>query len=165
MGPEDARTDDVPCKRFWEHVNKDGPIPIYRPELGPCWIWTLSKNKRGYGKASKRGGGWMLAHRASYLLIIGPLQKGEVPDHLCRVPACVNPYHLEIVTNVENILRGNSLNAINAKKTHCIRGHPLSGDNLYIENKRNGKIGRRCKRCYFENSQRYERERRIERGR
>lgn len=146
MGPNDARTDDEPRKNFWDNVDKNGPIPLSRPDLGPCWLWKKSKNKRGYGKASKKGGGWMLAHRAAYQLLIGPLAKGEVPDHLCRVNDCVNPYHLDIVTNVENILRGFSQNAINAKKTQCIRGHLLEGDNVY-RYIRKGRPHRACNAC------------------
>jgi HNH endonuclease len=51
-------------------------------------------------------------------------------DHLCRNPKCVNPEHLQIVTNKENILRGVSFTAENASKTHCVRGHELTPDNL-----------------------------------
>ena len=31
--------DERKC-RFYENVNKDGPVPAHRPDLGPCWVWT-----------------------------------------------------------------------------------------------------------------------------
>jgi hypothetical protein len=65
-------------------------------------------------------------------------------DHLCRNKACVNPAHLEPVTNRENVLRGVGLSAENARKTHCKRGHPLSGDNVVVSK---GGRKRRCVAC------------------
>jgi len=63
-------------------------------------------------------------------------------DHLCRNTCCINPDHMEIVTLAENILRGNCPSAINSRKTHCKRGHKLSGNNLLIFS---GK--RQCRIC------------------
>jgi len=64
-------------------------------------------------------------------------------DHLCRNRTCCNPAHLELVTGRENLLRGDTLAAANAAKTHCIQGHPLADDNLYVAN--NG--ARTCRTC------------------
>jgi hypothetical protein len=65
-------------------------------------------------------------------------------DHLCRVRHCVNPAHMEPVTPRENILRSPvALAAINARKTHCPQGHPLSGANLY----RTPQGFRACREC------------------
>lgn len=83
------------------------------------------------------------AHRAAYELLIAPIPNDKVIDHLCRNPSCVNPDHLEVVTQRENILRGIGPSAIHARKTHCPRGHPYSGDNLYISPNRQ----RRCRTC------------------
>jgi hypothetical protein len=44
-------TNTTPSERFWAKVDKNGPIPAYRPDLGPCWLWTASKRADGYGQA------------------------------------------------------------------------------------------------------------------
>ncbi len=129
-------------ERFWEKVDKNGPIPGIRPDLGPCWIWTANCANHGYGSFRLDGQTYsapVLAHQ----LLVGPIPSGHEPDHLCRVRACVRVIlgdqpggaHIEVVTKAENILRGTSPPAINAAKTHCIYGHPLVGDNLYVHPK------------------------------
>lgn len=95
-----------------------------------CWLWHGAKMKDGYGNF-KAAGRFVRAHRYAYELLVGPIPEGLVLDHLCRVPLCVNPSHLEPVTRRENVLRGETVAASNAAKTHCKKGHPLSGDNLY----------------------------------
>ncbi len=98
---------------------------------GNCWIWTGTVNERGYGTIGYKNKTWSV-HRISYLLIGGkPLTPGLVLDHLCRNRPCINPNHLEEVTNKENILRGNGFGAINARKTECNYGHKLVNDNVY----------------------------------
>ena len=82
-----------------------------------------------------------------FAMIFGEVPKGLQLDHLCRVRDCVNPYHLEAVTQQENILRGESASAKHARKTHCINGHPLSGDNLYLRPDRGDRAGRACREC------------------
>lgn len=118
-----------------------------RGYLSPCWIW-LGAVTHGYGTQiiSRRH---VYAHRAVYELHKGAIPAGLVLDHLCRVTRCVNPDHLEPVTARTNTLRGESIAAANARKTHCLRGHPLSGDNLRIFAQRGGKPGfqRHCHAC------------------
>lgn len=113
--------------RLWPRINKNGPIPEYRPDLGPCWIWQGSTVGDGYGNIGTGGkfGPRARAHRVSYELIKGPIPDGLTLDHLCRVRACCNPDHLEPVTLEENKRRGFSPPAINARRDHtkCIHGH------------------------------------------
>ncbi len=86
----------------------EGPIPEHRPDLGPCWIWQRALSTTGYALGGfKRLGysGPKLVHRVLYEQHIGPIPYGLELDHLCRVPACVRPTHMEPVTGRENILR------------------------------------------------------------
>lgn len=135
-------------QRFWQKVNKDGPVPEQRPELGKCWMWTAATNKKGYGEFWL-GGQMRRAHRISFEFENGPIPDGLEPDHLCRVHPCVRPSHLEVVTSQINCLRGIGPTALNAKKTHCLRGHPLSGDNL-LADKQSRRICRECHRQKME---------------
>jgi|ERR1017187_200589 hypothetical protein len=94
---------------------------------GPCWTWTASTGGGGspggdYGQF-KAYGKQHYAHRFSYELLVGPIPGGLNIDHLCRNGLCVNPAHLEPVTQRTNLLRGNGTCAWNARKTHCLRGH------------------------------------------
>ena len=115
--------------RFWAKVN-----------ITPtCWLWTGATYGQGYGQFNVSGSKHGPAHRFSYEAVYGKIPIGKVLDHLCRVLRCVNPAHLEAVSGRENILRGTGVSARNARKTHCLRGHPLSGKNLVIQ-----AIGTRC---------------------
>jgi hypothetical protein len=77
---------------------------VVDPRAG-CWVWQLSKNPKGYGSIWHEGKCWA-AHRLSYTLLVGPIPEGLQLDHLCRNTSCVNPAHLEPVTNTENQRRG-----------------------------------------------------------
>lgn len=110
-------------QRFWAKVNKG--------EADECWLWTGWKFVTGYGRMKIRGRA-VPAHRLAYELLVGAIPDGLTIDHLCRNHACVNPAHLEPVTHRENVLRGISPSARQARQTHCKRGHPLSGANLVV---------------------------------
>jgi hypothetical protein len=125
-------------------------LAMVKGDADACWIWPWSRNHKGYGSAHFRGK-TTGAHRAAYELLIGPIPDGLVIDHLCRTPACVNPSHMEPVTSRENIMRGECYAAQNARKTHCMHGHELTGENLYV--RRDGK--RQCIICRREISRRH----------
>jgi hypothetical protein len=130
--------------RFWRKVNKNGPIPQCKPELGPCWIWTAYLDAKGYGQFSLNG---LLdrTHRFSYLLSKGEVPYGYELDHLCRNPSCVRPSHLEAVTHRVNMLRGKSPMIISHLTKTCKRGHRVVGKNAIYFPKSPDK--RRCKKC------------------
>ena len=109
---------------------------------GDCWEWTGRLTPAGYGDLPvKIDGKWCnrRAHRLVWVALVGPIQDGLTPDHLCRVRHCVNPDHLEWVTDRVNILRGYGISAGNARKTACKRGH----SDWWIRS--NGQ--RQCRQC------------------
>lgn len=135
-----------PSKRFWSKVDKGGPVPIARPDLGPCWIWKGNRTKTGYGMFCPEKGRTIMAHRFAF----GPVPEGLELDHLCRVRSCVNPAHLEAVTHAENVRRGRSGMA---ERTHCPKGHEYTPENTYVWKKRKRAdgtrgVGRHCRTCY-----------------
>jgi HNH endonuclease len=71
-----------------------------------CWFWLLAKNPQGYGMCRDSTGKMALAHRAYYELEHGPIPEDLQCDHLCRVPACIRPDHIEPVSAAENVRRG-----------------------------------------------------------
>lgn len=147
--------------RFLAKVDKNGPIPALRPELGPCWIWKASKNGQGYGQFWYRGR-LRQAHAVSYEMYVEPIPEGKEPDHLCRTRDCVNHAHLEPVSHQENNRRAEALTnqaclrgqkkaaagilppavAFQREKTHCPKGHAYDEANT---RHKNGK--RHCRAC------------------
>lgn len=116
---------------------------------GVCWEWTAGRS-RGYGVFSTEGR-MVRAHKYLYEALMGPVPAGLVLDHLCRNRACVNPDHIQAVTSRTNTLRGAGVTAVNARKTHCPKGHPYEGKNV-IHHKRGG---RGCRACCLAADQRY----------
>lgn len=118
--------------RFW---------PLVEPN-GDCWEWQGSQQD-GYGRFYVHKRGHFMAHRVAYVLLVGPMPDDMPLDHLCRNHACVNPDHVEIVTQRENTLRGATIPADHARRTHCPKGHPYDDTNTLRE--KNGQ--RRCREC------------------
>lgn len=101
---------------------------IVRVPGGGCWLWHGSINEGGYGRVYY-GGKPMLAHRVTYSLIVGAIPTGLQIDHLCRVRRCVNPAHMEPVTQRENTRRGEAPAARQSRQDHAKCGHPFDGMN------------------------------------
>ena len=97
-----------------------------------CWDYTGGRDRTGYGKVSLRSDDGRRtscnAHRAFYVALVGPIPSGMQLDHLCRNPSCVNPAHLEPVTNGENARRGWAANVRDA----CKHGHPWAPETTKI---------------------------------
>lgn len=118
----------TPTERLWVNSTR-------RP--GGCWEWTGFVRPDGYGEI-RHNGVRILAHRFAYVLLMAPIQAGMVLDHLCQNKACVNPAHLEPVTNAENLRRGGMRGE---RATHCRNGHPYEADMAVGQ-------GRRCRTCH-----------------
>lgn len=129
-------------ERFWAKVDKDGPLPAHRPDLGPCWLWIATKNQGGYGRIrADRNGQLLSAHRVAYELLVGSIPDGLDLDHLCRVRHCVNSAHLEPVTRKVNMERGTR-----AQASHCKHGHEYTPANTNWTPR--GRECRDCRRMY-----------------
>lgn len=112
--------------RFFSRVRIDPAVTF---KGVPCWLWTGS-TLSGYGRFSVKGA-TENAHRIAFGMFVYVLLPRRYADHLCRNRICVNPVHVDDVTNRINILRGEGMGARNARKTHCIHGHEFTPENTY----------------------------------
>jgi hypothetical protein len=113
-----------------------------------CWLWTgAARHGRSGGYARLKVAGRMRpVHCVAYEAFVGPIPDGLVIDHLCRNTLCANPAHLEPVTIGENLLRGDTFQAKNARKTHCPKNHPYDDENTYHRATSRGPA-RGCRAC------------------
>jgi hypothetical protein len=120
-----------PEEHFWERVDRNGPVPAHRPELGPCWPWTRGHFAEGYGAvkwADKTRG----THRVAWMVTYGPIPPRICVLHHCDNRPCCRPDHLFLGT------KGDNARDMTAKgrhdrqqRTHCPQGHPYDDANTY----------------------------------
>lgn len=123
-------------ERLWSKIE---PEP-----MSGCWIWVGSRDSHGYGRMMLSSVGPIGAHRVTYEHYRGPIGDGLELDHLCGLPSCVNPWHLESVTHLENMRRGWW-----ASRPACKNGHLFSRDNTGRHHE-----ARRCLTCHRQEERR-----------
>lgn len=126
---------DKELERFFAKIVAD-------PATG-CWNWTGCTAGIGYGSIRFRNREMVYTHRLMYAWVFGPLPKGRgkrIPtvDHKCNNTRCCNPFHLQVLSHRDNVLKSNSISAVYARRTHCNNGHLLDGRNARC---------RYCKTC------------------
>ncbi len=142
----DGRFISIPLEdRYWAKVDKRGP--------DECWPWTGATDGRRYGIISQNGRNRKATHVAVEFATGEPFPAKKMACHTCDNPPCVNPAHLFVGTMQDNMRDAFAKGRINLAaflgnnhnraKTHCVRGHPLSGDNLI----RKKKGHRGCRAC------------------
>jgi hypothetical protein len=114
-----------------------------------CWLWGGYCSKDGYGEFSLRVKGRpnskYRAHRLVWAAYRGEPDPSLDLDHLCRIRACVNPSHLEMVTRRENLARGLTIVAPFIAQDKCSNGHPYTTETTYRYGPQ--MQWRRCRTC------------------
>lgn len=120
-----------PLDRLMDKVDINGD--------GGCWVFHKPGRRNGYGALGVEGK-TVYAHRYTYERLVGEIPSGMVIDHLCRNRACCNPDHMEVVTQRENVLRGERAGI---RVMACKRGHDYTPENTYT----NPQGYRACRTC------------------
>lgn len=131
--PEHTEVTKEHDERFWNRLDRDGK--------DGCWIYPVRSKYAVVSVGAYRES----AHRVAFRLINGDIPPGMCVCHRCDNPRCVNPAHLFLGTYSDNALdRDAKKRGRNSRKTHCPKGHELSGDNLYLKKAR---TQRNCRSC------------------
>lgn len=157
--PPDIEICDMSEEEFSKTKKRFEDKYLINKETG-CWEWQAGLDGKGYSAFCVRKR-MKIGHRISYNIYVGEIPKGLVIDHLCKNIKCVNPAHMEPVTQKDNILRGEAPSSLQAQQTHCLEGHPLFGENLFIT-KDGKRVCRQCRKNYYykdlEATRKYQRE-------
>lgn len=130
-------------ERFWSKIERGAEED--------CWVWTGRLDSEGYGIWQWVEDGHRrtrTVHRAAYIELVVPVEPHLVIDHLCRNRACVNPAHLEPVTQAENLRRSPKRNRDFI--SHCPLGHAYDDANTYV--RADGRYA--CRACAAERARR-----------
>lgn len=131
-----------------------------RKDEDGCWRWTGATSPDGYGKWRDRGTRKILsAHRLMYEMEVGPIPPGMVVMHTCDCPPCVNPAHLRVGTQQDNLRDMASKGRHRHHKDECTKGHPFTPDNTYLRKRATG--GRICRTCMREYQREWKRQQRA----
>lgn len=127
---------------------------IPEPNTG-CWLWT-GTSRNGYGRFIWDGNAYT-AHRVAYQILKGPVPPHLMVLHRCDTPACINPDHLFLGTQSDNMRDASRKGRLftllrggwnpNQKLSHCKRGHPFTDGSYYAHLDKRGNLIRQCKEC------------------
>lgn len=170
--PREIHLDESLVRRFWSKVNRNGPVPAHRPELGRCWSWTGTRDRNGYGRLYLGGGRadprQGFAHRISFAIANGASTYALNILHACDNPGCVRQKHLFSGTQADNIhdaMRKKRMRphftTLNAAKECCVNGHTFDEANTIWKRRENGVLRRQCRECNRAASRDYRRAQRA----